>query len=79
LISPNGEIVSVGDTHIDAIIKNPSKFGLSASEIEKTYEKYNEPMGIEGKAREEIIINVVKRGWIRVRRYRNDGYSVNIG
>lgn len=78
-ISPKGEIISVGNgTHIDVIIDNPTKFGLTSSEIQSLYDKYGEVLGQEGKAREDLIIQVVKSGWIRVRRYRNDGYSINI-
>lgn len=77
-ISPKGEVVPVKSTHIDVIIDNPTKFGLTSSEIQSLYDKYGEVLGQEGKAREDIIIQVVKSGWIRVRRYRNDGYSINI-
>lgn len=76
-ISPKGEIVNVVNNHIDVVIKNPSKFGLTLDSIQSLYDYHHEPLGSEGKAREEIIIDLVKRGWIRVRRYR-DGYSVNV-
>lgn len=77
-ISPRGEVLPVSTNHIDVVIKNPKKFGLTTDVIEKTYEKYNERMGQEGKAREEIIINLLNKGFIRIRRYKNQ-YSLNIG
>jgi len=77
-ISPYGEVVEVGTNHIQLIISNPKKFGYTEDKIKEIYDKYNEPLGIEGKAREEIIKDVVNKGWIRVRRYDNKGYSVNI-
>lgn len=78
-ISPSGKVIDVGTNHIDVVIKNPKVFGLTDEKIKETYDKYGEVMGREGQAREELIIWLVKKGWIRVRRYRNDGYSVNIG
>lgn len=78
-ISPSGKVVDVGTNHIDVVIKNPSVFGLTDEKIKETYLKYGEKMGSEGQAREELIIWLVKKGWVRVRRYRNEGYSVNIG
>lgn len=78
-ISPRGEVLSVHTNHIDIVIKNPDKFGYTAEKIQALYDKYGEEMGVEGKAREEIILDLVRKGWIRIRRYRNDGYSVNIG
>ena len=78
-ISPKGEVLPVGTNHIDIVIKNPEKFGYTMEKIQALYDKHGEDMGREGKAREEIIIDLVRKGWIRIRRYRNDGYSVNVG
>lgn len=77
-ISPYGQVVEVGTNHINLIIANPKKFGYTKEKIKEVYDKYGEPLGVEGKAREEIISDVVSKGWIRVRRYGNKGYSVNI-
>lgn len=78
-ISPKGRVAEVtGDTHIGLVIKFPEKFGLTTDEIRGIYDKYGEKMGLEGKAREEIIKDLVNQGWIRVRKYRNAGYSVTI-
>ncbi len=77
-ISNLGEVVEVGTNHINMVIKNPKKFGYTTDQIKDVYDKYDERMGQEGKAREEIILNLVNHGWIRVRRYNNKGYSVNI-
>jgi len=77
-ISPRGEVLPVSTNHIDIIIKNPKKFGLTTEKIEKIYADHNERMGSEGDAREEIILELLKHNWIRIRRYRNQGYSVNV-
>lgn len=77
-ISRFGEVVEVGTNHINMVIKHPKKFGYTDKKIKDIYDKYGEPLGQEGKAREEIIVALVKSGWIRVRRYDNNGYSINI-
>jgi hypothetical protein len=77
-ISPKGEVIEVSTNHIDVVIKNPQKFKLTSEYITGLYDKYGETLGSEGKAREDIIIKLVKSGWIRVRRYRNEGYSLNV-
>ena len=64
--------------HIQYIIQNPEKFKTSKEELKKTYKKFKEPFGFEGKARGEIITNVMKDGWLRVRhnKGRNDHWSI---
>lgn len=56
--------------HIEVILEQPERFGFAKKELEEIYAKYGEPLGMEGRAREEIIAMAVERGWIRVRRYR---------
>tara|TARA_B100000700_G_C14962676_1_gene817299 strand:+ start:794 stop:1357 length:564 start_codon:yes stop_codon:yes gene_type:complete len=70
-ISPRGEIVGTTENHINTIIAQPEKFGLSMDRIKKFYDYYNEPIGVEANAREKIIGMVLQQGWIRVRQYRN--------
>ena len=77
-ISRFGELIEVGTTHVDVIIKNPKKFGYTEDKIEQLYAKHGEIVGQEGKAREEIVVDLISKGWVRVRRYKNQGYSVNI-
>jgi len=77
-ISRYGDVIEVGTNHIDTVIKNPKKFGYTSEDIQKIYDKYGEALGREGKAREEIILDLINKGWIRVRRYKNEGYSINI-
>ena len=72
-ISPNGRIVSVDTKHINMIIDNPDAFGLTSTEVEAMYTQENEKMGIEGIAREKIIMDLVRKGWIRLRKYLRQG------
>jgi hypothetical protein len=66
------------ETHIKFIIENPELFNLTYEKIKKTYEDFNEPINLEGKAREALILYALSLGWIRVRHYvgRNDYWSL---
>jgi len=79
-LSPKGELIGTSSSHIQDIINNPSKFGVSDDLIQKTYDKYDEPVGKEGDAREELISMALTRGWIRVRKYSrpSDYWSVTV-
>lgn len=71
-ISPTGSIIPVegtADRHIHVVIQNPEKFGYTLDEIKTLHKKYKEPLGSEGKAREEIMVDLIKQGWIRIRYY----------
>lgn len=71
-VSPKGEVLELGNkTHIQVVIENPTKFGETKNRIVKDYEYYNEKMNQEGKAREDIMIRVLKRGWARIRERAN--------
>ncbi len=60
------------------VIKNPKRFALTREDIIAAYERYQEKLGIEGQARREILSGLIVRGWIRIRRYPDIGWSVNI-
>ena len=78
-ISPRGELISTGaKTHIDMIINNPEKFGLTKQFIEDTYKEFGEKLGQEGTARSQIIIQLIKQGWIRIRRYANKMWTIDV-
>ena len=72
-ISPAGLINGVNITHIQDIINNPEYFSLTREGIEKTFNKYNEKLGFEGKARKEIMTKLLLNRWIRIRR-KKDNY-----
>jgi hypothetical protein len=66
----NNKIVDISaTTHIGYIIDNPEYFNITLDFINLIYHRYNEKLGVEGKAREEIIKKVSSDGWIRVRHY----------
>jgi hypothetical protein len=73
-ISPEGEIIEVDQSHIQKVIENPMKFGIDPETIQSKYREFGEPLGLEGNARETILLDLIDRGWIRLRRY--PGYWV---
>ncbi len=65
-----GKLFDLGSQkHVDFIIKYPEKFDLPKGYVETLYDFHNEKIGVEGKAREALIKEVAKDGWIRVRHY----------
>lgn len=54
-------------THVGYVVENPQDFGFSREEISRTYINHDEPLGTEGKARDEILRRILLRGWIRIR------------
>lgn len=68
-ITPKGKIISPESRHIISVVKYPKKFGETDKTIDDTFNKYGEQKlsDIEGEAREEIMLRVIKRGYIRVR------------
>jgi len=68
-IDPRGTIIPVPMKHINLISSNPKKFGLTKEYITQIYAKHKERLGLEGKAREEIMVNLMSNGWIRLRHH----------
>ncbi len=77
-ICPHGEILFVGGNHIGLVIKHPARFGLDLHVIEERYKMHNERLYTEGKARAEILLELVRNGWIRLRRYPNQYWDVTV-
>lgn len=78
-ISQCGSLMPVCDNHIRTVINDPATFGLTTNDIEAEYAKENEQIGIEGRARMRIILDLVRRGWIRVRRFpRTGSWTMNV-
>ena len=76
-VSPSGRIYNVDtDTHINLVIKKPSMFGWNLKNIKKVHEKYGESLGSEGKARHEIMVDILQRGWLRTRQDKRSGIWV---
>ena len=78
-IDPKGDIIPVKVLHIVTVIENPELFNLKKDDILKTYEKYNENIGLEGKAREEIMYNLIQKNYFRLRyNTRSDFWTIQM-
>lgn len=78
-ISSEGMLFKVeGGNHISTVIRNLSKFGLTLRQIQHLYNLFGEKLGVEGLARKQILTHLIRQGWIRLRRYPNKHWSVNI-
>jgi hypothetical protein len=76
-IDLTGKVLPVKGIHIEEVIDTPEAYGFTLEQIQEVYDKYSETLKWEGKAREEIIEQMLKRGWIRIRHYgRNDIWSI---
>ena len=73
-------IIPVPNIHIDVVIQNPEKFGYTEDKLREIFKEFNEPYGHEGKAREQIMLNLIQnKGWIRVRyNPRQDKWMVEL-
>ena len=61
--------------HIHYVLEHLSEFNLTEAYVKKIFKKHNEGRRVEGKAREEIIKELSKDGWVRVRKY-NEYWSI---
>ena len=77
-LSPQGKLIRVGASHIAEVIRHPEEFGLSLEEIEKAYQKHGEKLGMEGRARGEILSRIIAKGWIRIREYPDSHWSFTL-
>ena len=67
-VSPSGKIIPVKDKHIVTVTEKPRMYGTTIDKMKKEYEKHGETFPTdEGKAREKIMTDIVKRGWVRTR------------
>jgi hypothetical protein len=75
-ISPKGIITPVDNSHIGTILHYPMHFGYTYDQVISVYKRHHEKIGFEGFAREEIMNDLFKKGWVRVRRKFNESCYV---
>ena len=66
-IDPQGTVLPVSNHHIDLVIRNPEIFGMTLQKIKNIYRRHKEPLYHEGFARNEIMLKLIRNGWVRVR------------
>ncbi|HOO33332.1 MAG TPA: hypothetical protein PK466_07780 [Thermotogota bacterium] len=63
-------LINIGwKSHISFLNKNPELFNLSCKDVEERYLFYSEPVGYEGRARNDLMIMALQNGWIRIRNH----------
>lgn len=72
-ISPTGKFIPVLDRHIVKVIQDPKAFGWTSDGIVAMYKKHHESVGFEGYARNEIILDLLKKDWVRLRFFERAG------
>ena len=78
-VSPSGKVTEVKTSHIDYMLEKPQVFGMTKQHMLDAYDKYDEKIGLEGSAREELMLEAVKKGWVRVRTdQRSQGLNVQV-
>ena len=79
-LDPGGKLRQAKTTHIEDVGKNPEEFGLTSKIVNDYYKMYREKPYIEGRARDEIIDLILKRGWTRIRYViSQDYYDIQTG
>ncbi|MBP7735456.1 MAG: hypothetical protein KA369_05730 [Spirochaetes bacterium] len=77
-ITPGGEIIPVSKTHIQKVIENPFLFHLTIKDVTDKYIAENEELGVEGRAREQIIKELIMKKYIRIRYYpKKSTWTIN--
>jgi hypothetical protein len=68
LIAPDGDLIPVTGIggHIQTVIAYPEIFGLTREYIKGVYKERSEFISEEGNARDFILTELYKKGWIRV-------------
>ena len=67
-VEPSGQLVLVRDSHIGALIDAPERFGLTLAVIAEAHARHGEALRTEGRARNELLTEVLRRApWVRVR------------
>ena len=77
-ISPQGEIIEIPSLHITFVYLNSEMFGITKEFINQQYTLFKEPTGTEGKARDVILTEVLKKGWIRVRVNKDQVWTMQV-
>lgn len=66
-LSKKALIYPVTTSHIRFVIDNANLFDMSKDDIKAMYSTHKEKIGFEGKARNEIMSELISKGWIRAR------------
>ena len=72
-------IGGVFQRHIELVLAQPERFGLTPSYLKSQYSRFKEQPPIEGYARNVILARVIKSGWVRIRYHeREDSWTIQV-
>ena len=75
----DGSVRQVATSHVAELIRDPAAFGWTRSELEACYARHGERLGLEARAREELVVATVQRGFVRIREHiGREGHSWNL-
>jgi hypothetical protein len=82
-ILTDGVIVKPNSRHILAVVATPELFGETKESLQNTFEPYGQGVhsNFEGKAREDVLLRVIRRNHIRIRKNqspRNQHWSIQL-
>lgn len=61
------EIIEIRGSHVAYLLEHPENFNMDREWMLEQYREFGEPIGFEGKARAEILIQAMSDGWVRIR------------
>jgi len=74
---PQWGFLWVPDNHIAVVLRNPAMFGFTFEELRDRFRAHGEKIGLEGRARREILVELMGRGYHRLRKEYNGNYTMN--
>ena len=77
-LSTDGNIYEVSMRHTNFIRENLELFGLTEADYTGAYKKHHEHPGFEGKARREMMTELIRKGWCRIRHKTNKGWTIEL-
>jgi len=77
-IDAYGNILDLSGRHINQVIDHPEKFGFSNEDIKAIFRKHGESLNIDGSAREDIIKDLMQKGFIHIRLFTNKFWAINL-
>lgn len=71
-LSPSRDILPIDTSHIDTIVADPERFNLTQEYLNDVAEKHGGRHELRdgGKGREEVMVDLMKKGWVRIRKNR---------
>ena len=70
-IHKSSHVLEVNQTHVAEVCRQPQLFGLTKEQVTAEYQRFDEPVGCEAEAGNELMCQVIRQGWIRARQWKD--------